>query len=311
MSPPANSFALSIAAAILIALGYPAATSVPAAVEPPMPWGVDGHRITGLIAEHHLTDKARLAIRQLTEGASLAELSTWADDIKSDTSWDYASIWHYINIDDLAAKNPDPASRYAAASVRSRGNIVEAIKYFESMLRQEKAAIGRRQIALKFLVHFVGDLHQPLHAGRVDDQGGNRVAVHWFGELSNLHSIWDSKLIESQKLSYTEFAGFIDRVPADSVGAWQRSNCLDWMNESYDLRRRAYDLEDLSRHTDREGRLNLGYAYSFEAMPVIKRRLVQGGVRLAGLLNSIFDASTRTTCDLPVVKEAVQLRSWH
>ena len=271
-------------------------------------WGANGHRIAAEIAERHLTPDARAAIDALIGDTSLAQISTWPDEIRSNPDWDYAAPWHFITIEDDLVRHATGEERYTAASQRSRGNVIEAMKYFEVVLKQT-GDTATRAIALKFLVHLVGDVHQPLHVGRGGDLGGNRVTVHWFGELSNLHRVWDSGLIESEHLSFTEFADFIDHVPDATRAAWQQSTCIDWMDESFVLRDRIYSLEDLSRHADREGRLDLRYAYAYETMPTLKQRLAQAGIRLAGLLNAIFDENPQgTTCDLAFIKETVALR---
>lgn len=271
-------------------------------------WGANGHRITGEIAERHLTDAARAALDALIGDTSLAQVSTWADEIRSNPAWDYAAPWHYINVDDSLAHYPTGQQRYEAATARSRGNIIEAMKYFETLLKQSGDP-ATKAVALKFLVHFVGDLHQPLHVGRGGDLGGNRVTVHWFGEETNLHSVWDTKLIASQDLSFTEFVDFVDHTPAATVAAWQQSTCIDWMNESFDLRARVYGLEDPGESTDEEGHLNLRYGYVYRTMPTVMQRLAQGGIRLAGLLNAVFDENAPgATCDLPFIKETVRLR---
>ena len=266
-------------------------------------WGANGHRITAEIAERHLTDETRAAIYELIGDTSLAQIATWPDEIRSNPAWSYAAPWHFITLEDTLAQYATGKERYEAIKARSRGNVVEAMKHFERMLKQPGDR-AKRAIALKFLVHFVGDVHQPLHVGRGGDLGGNRVTVHSFGESSNLHSVWDSGLIESEKLSFTEFADFIDHASDATRAEWQQTTCIDWMNESFDLRDQVYSLNDLSGHADRDGRLNLSYAYAYQAMPTIRERLAQGGVRLAALLNAILDEGSHdTTCDLSFIKE--------
>jgi len=149
---------------------------------------------------------------------------------------------------------------------------------FEAVLRDPEAARGDRVEALRFLVHFVGDVHQPLHVGRREDLGGNRVLVLWFDEPANLHSVWDSRMIESEELSFTELAGFIDHPTPEEVAAWQATGYPDWIAESFALREEVYDLGDR----------RLGYRYGYEKLPIVRKRLLQAGVRLAGLLESIF-----------------------
>lgn len=281
----------------------------PVSAEASAVWGPNGHRITAQIADRHLTKRTRDSVAALVGAASLAQLSTWPDEIRSDPAWAYSTPWHFITIEDSFEVYADGEARYRALRKTQNGNVVEAIKSFERILRGT-APREKKRIALRFLVHFVGDVHQPLHVGRGGDRGGNRVDVHWFDELTNLHKVWDEGIIESNHLSFSEFAAFIDQVPADSAAVWNNSTCIDWMNESFTLRRNVYGIDDLSKHTDQQGRLNLSYAYIFDTMPTVERRLAKGGIRLAALLNSIFDRRTaRPTCDLTYVEDTVRLRT--
>ncbi|HEX6901890.1 MAG TPA: S1/P1 nuclease [Thermoanaerobaculia bacterium] len=236
-------------------------------------WGPNGHRIVGRIAENHLTDEAARAVQCLLGPEGLAEAATWADEIRSDPAWRKADPWHYISIDDnetleTTARNPD-------------GDVLEAMQRFEAVLRDPQAAPQAKREALRFLVHFVGDVHQPLHVGRRDDRGGNSIEVTWFSEKTNLHSVWDSHLIENEKLSFSDFAEFIDHPTLHELRTWQGATYAEWVRESKDLRARVYQIGD--------GKLSFQYAY--RNMPTVKRRLLQAGVRLAGLLNSIFASS--------------------
>jgi len=271
-------------------------------------WGANGHRITAEIAQRYLTEATRTALEALIGDTSLAQVSTWADGIRSNPAWRYAARWHYITIDDSLARYPTGQERYEAATEQSQGNVIEAIKYFEGVLKQPGDR-ATRAIALKFLVHFIGDLHQPLHVGRGADRGGNSIRVRWFGESRNLHSVWDGGIIASENLSFSEFVDFIDHVPEDTLAAWQASTCIDWMNESFALRDQVYDFGNQSEQADQEGGPNLGYAYVYDTMPTLMQRLAQGGIRLAGLLNARFDENPQgATCDLPFIKDTVRLK---
>ena len=237
-------------------------------------WGPNGHRIVGRIAANHLTAEAAVAVASLIGPEGLDQAATWADEIRSDPSWQpplkNPSPWHYISIDDgetLETTARDPG-----------GDVLEAIGRFSAVLRNAQATRPAKQEALRFLVHFVGDVHQPLHVGRRADRGGNDVEVTLFGDKTNLHSVWDSGLIESEKLSFSEFAASIDRPTREELRTWQAAAPADWVRESKAARDRIYKIGD--------GKL--GYQYAFDHLPLIKRRLLQGGVRLAGLLNAIF-----------------------
>jgi hypothetical protein len=233
-------------------------------------WGPNGHRIVGRIAMNHLTDEAARAVQCLIGPEGLDQVSTWPDDIRSDPAWSRSTPWHFISIDDnetLETTQRDP-----------NGDVLEAIGRFTAVLRDPQASSQSKQEALKFLVHFVGDIHQPLHVGRRADRGGNSIKVSLFGQETNLHSVWDAGLIESEKLSYTEFTAFIDHPTLQEIQAWQSAPPADWAKESKAVRDRVYKIGD--------GKLSYDYAYV--NIPLIRQRLLQAGVRLAGLLNSIF-----------------------
>jgi len=233
-------------------------------------WGSIGHRIVGRIAENHLTGNAAQAVAALIGPETLPQVAMWPDEIRSNPAWDHAAPWHYISIDD--------GETLATTARSEQGDVVEAMDRFVAILRDPLAVRQNRIEALKFLVHFVGDVHQPLHAGKRADRGGNTIKLTWFGRPTNLHTVWDTDIIDSEKLSFSEFAAFLDHPTAEQVSAWQAATRPDWVKESFDLRAAAYET----------GMGSLGFPYSFQHLPAIKTRLVQAGVRLAGLLNSIF-----------------------
>jgi len=237
-------------------------------------WGQNGHRVVGQIAESHLSAEAKRGVEALVGPDSLPRISTWADEIRSDRSWDEAIPWHYINI--------PPGGELETAERVSAGDVLAALERFEGVLRNEASSREEKAVALKFLVHFVGDVHQPLHTGYASDRGGNDVLVLWFDAPSNLHSVWDSELIEHQRLSYSELAAFIDHPTPEQVAAWQATGYREWIAESRAQLDQIYDL----------GNRRLSWHYAYRATPIVERRLLQAGVRLAGLLNRIFAQQT-------------------
>jgi hypothetical protein len=246
---------------------------------PTWAWGPNGHRIVGEIADRHLTEEARRQIAVILEGDGLAEVSTWPDFIRSDPAWNRAAPWHFVSIDDhetLATTARDPA-----------GDVLEALGRFEAVLRDPEAPRERKAEALRFYVHFAGDVHQPLHVGRRADRGGNGIRVRWFREPSNLHSVWDQGLIESEHLSFTEWVRFIDDRSPREIATWQAAPYAEWVRESFCLRGQVYDFGREAPPTP-EAEPELGFAYAFRQMGTVEERLVQAGTRLAGRLNAVF-----------------------
>jgi len=237
-------------------------------------WGQNGHRVVGQIAESHLSEDAKRGVEALVGPDSLPRISTWADEIRSDRSWDEAIPWHYINI--------PPGGELETTERASGGDVLAALERFEGVLRNEAASREEKVVALKFLVHFVGDVHQPLHTGYSSDRGGNDILVLWFDEPSNLHSVWDSELIEHQRLSFSEMAAFLDHPTPQQVAAWQANGYREWIAESRALLDQVYEL----------GNRRLSWHYAYRATPIVEQRLLQAGVRLAGLLNRIFAQQT-------------------
>ena len=242
-------------------------------------WGQNGHRIVGEVADRHLSEQARREIAVILEGDGMAEASTWPDDIRSDPSRDAAKPWHFISIDDtetLATTARDPL-----------GDLLEALQRFEAVLRDPQATRETKAEALRFYVHFVGDAHQPLHVGRRGDRGGNSIRVKWFREPSNLHSVWDTGLIESENLSFTEFTRFIDDRSPRQVAAWQAASYAEWVREAFCLRGAVYDFGREAPATP-GAEPELGFGYAFAKMGIVEEQLVKAGVRLAARLNEVF-----------------------
>ncbi|KNC67079.1 S1/P1 nuclease [Pseudoalteromonas ardens] len=246
-------------------------------------WGMNGHRVVGELAQQHLTPATEKAVKALLSEDSLAEVSTWADEMRAnpDTFWKKQSgKWHYINI-----KDPSKMAQHNKAIEHKHQvkHILDGINYAVTTLKNTKASKEDKQFALKFLVHLVGDAHQPFHAGRSEDRGGNLIKVTFFKEETNLHSVFDTKLIEHQSLSYRELSDFIITRDKQKIAHMLDSRPADWLLESNQIAEKIYD----SNETD----ISWGYIYRYT--PVVKSRLLHGGIRLAGLLNQIFDKNSR------------------
>ncbi len=254
---------------------------VPPTVAPA--FGPDGHLIVGYVADEHLCTGTRGAIKPLMGSYSLGETGAWADQLRSDPEWDQAKPWHYLNIGDRQSI----ANRRRAP----QGDVLTAIDKFYRQLQDESLDSQTRAEALRFVAHFVADVHQPLHVGRPQDQGGNRISVRVDGDSTNLHVLWDSYLILQEGLEPLDYAQKIGPLADGHVAAWQASKPLTWAVESQQLRPKVYAYGQ----PDKDGSLWLTSGYVAASQDIIERRLVQAGVRLAGLLNAIY-------CDAPPAK---------
>jgi hypothetical protein len=240
-------------------------------------WGPSGHRIVALIAVRHLTPQARAGVQSLLGNTNLAAVANFADfvrDLRPETS-----RWHFADIPSNAAAF-DPARD--CRLIPNRGDCaVAAIERFRAVLADTSAPQARRAEALKFLVHLVGDIHQPLHCGDPANLGGNTIAVKFFGRSTNLHRLWDSGIIAQAGISDQEFADELEQSLAPSeIEALQVGTPVDWANESHALAvSNAYKIPPSKR---------LGMAYYDKNSPVVDDRLLQAGLRLARILNEAF-----------------------
>lgn len=235
-----------------------------------MGWGATGHRVTGYIADKHITKKTRLALQRVLGQQSLAMASTWMDDIRSDSTYDYAVDWHWVTIQDGEA--------YEQSIKNPKGDIIQTLERIIAELKSKKLSPKDEAERLKMLIHLVGDIHQPLHVGGGSDRGGNDVKLTWFRTDSNLHRVWDSEMIDDTKLSYTELAESLHKPDAVQVKTLQRASVRDWAIESISYRKQVYDV----------GNGKLGYQYQYKYFSIVRDRLSQAGIRLAGVLNEIY-----------------------
>lgn len=162
------------------------------ATSPAYPWGTKGHEIIAAIAEPQLTNTARKRIKEfLPQGTTLADASTWPD--KAGRQIPDMDAYHFINF-------PKDANTYdQQRDCKLRNCIIEAIAWYLQVLKSPDAPRNEKRTALRFVAHLVGDIHQPLHAGFAEDRGGNSVEVRFNGRKENLHSLWDTALVELEQ----------------------------------------------------------------------------------------------------------------
>ena len=235
-------------------------------------WGPTGHRTIGEIAETHLSKKAKKQIDNLLRGEGLAFVSTFGDEIKSDKQYDKFYNWHFVNF--------PFDTKYEDSDKSPKGDIVSGIDFCIKTLKDPGSSDKDKVFYLKLLVHLIGDLHQPLHVGRSEDKGGNDIKVKWHYKSSNLHRVWDSEMIESWNMSYTELADNIPNLSKEQIKVVQSGSVLDWTYESQALAKKVYASAKMDD--------KLSYRYSYQHLDEVRSQLQKSGIRLAKVLNDIF-----------------------
>jgi hypothetical protein len=228
--------------------------------------------VVSKLAQQYLTTKAQKEIDILLDGASLVSISTYGDEIKSNPKYKALRPWHYINL-------PLDES-YANAKKNPKGDVVMAIKKCIAKVKDQNEPKNERAFYLKLLVHFIGDLHQPMHVGRKEDRGGNSIRLQWFGKTSNLHRLWDSHLIESHGMNATQLLGDLEELSPKLIKEIQNQSLKQWVNESQALAKIIYE--------NTPSNSKLGEEYQSRYLPLLKIQLQRGGLRLAAQLNEIF-----------------------
>lgn len=239
-------------------------------------WGMIGHRVVGEVADSYLTPKARKAIQAILGSESLAMCANWGDFIKSDSTYNYMYNWHFVNL----PGGLDKQGVFSILETEKAPNLYNKIIDLTAVLKKKSSTASEKQLALRMLVHMVGDLCQPMHVAHKEDLGGNRVSVLWFNEKSNLHRVWDEQLIEYQQLSYTEYTKAINHPSAVQLYNWKNTSLKDCIYESYTVCAKIYDK------TKPDSKLS--YRYNFEWVDTLNQQLLKGGVRLAKMLNDIY-----------------------
>lgn len=234
-------------------------------------WGFQGHKTVALIAEKHTSEDAKKVISSYLGNETMEDVSTWADEHRSPQT----AMWHYINLP-LGLSRAD----FEKTVKSSENNIYEAIINSEKTLRNDNASQEAKIKALKYLIHFVGDAHQPMHVSRKEDKGGNDIQVRYDGQGTNLHSLWDSGLISHEGLSESEMAKAYDTATDTEIKQWQSDDPIQWLWESYQITNELYAGVKPGQKIDQ--------AYYDKYISVIRKRIDMAGIRLAGELNKIY-----------------------
>lgn len=239
-------------------------------------WAREGHQIVAMIAERRLLPEVREQVNVLLAGTTFMDAASWADKVRNQQT----APWHYVNIEITEGE-------YHAARVCRRDQcIIGQIERFRRVLSNSEIGFKKRQKALKYLIHLVGDLHQPLHAGQNHDHGGNDVQVEFLGETINpysrkpwnLHAVWDSAILEAHDRDARHYTQRLNLwLSSQSEAAFEQGSVVDWAMESHDIARdHVYRLPEDRKLTD---------DYYRASLPVVDHQLAKAGVRLAKLLN--------------------------
>ena len=266
-------------------------------------WGQNGHRIVAQICYDNLTATAKANVDRILGNNHLAQIATWPDFIRSDTNWNFTKDWHFLTVDTgmtvqmvLNSDGNDPKIN----------NVVEAIELMRSILEKDKEAIttftglmkmhnvqplsGSVELtALAFLVHFIGDINQPLHVGRKADFGGNSIKVLFFSDSSDLHSVWDEGLIEKEELSYSEYAAFIQKQFLPQKKELATNDITKWAEQSVSVREQSIYKNLVNFKNKKTGKIILSYPYQHDNITIIEQQLGAAGFRAAAIINSIFN----------------------
>ena len=246
-------------------------------------WGPKGHDVVAAIAEKNLTKKAKKALDELLDGKSIIYYSSWMDNIQNSPYWkngyNLTKTWHYGNV--------DKGYTYQTMPKNEKGDVVTALNKLTKELTDnyDNLTDSMRVDYVKMIVHMVGDLHCPMHAGRATDRGGNSVKVKWFGQNTNLHSVFDSKMIDSaRKWGYQEWVDQLDRTDKKYKKSVMQGSYEDWFMTTVKNASEIYD------YIERTGEVspNLSYQFVYDFSPMLEESLLLGGYRLAYVLNTIF-----------------------
>lgn len=236
-------------------------------------WGAKGHDVTCAIAQKHLSKKAARKVAEIFDGKSMVYWANWMDNASHTPEFAYTKTWHYKNI--------DASESYDNAAQNEAGDVLTAIEAQVKALKSGELNHEQQAIALRMLVHLVGDLHCPMHMGHKSDLGGNKWQVQYFRQGKNLHGIWDSDIIESaHKWTHSEWVEEIDRVGKAEAKAIVAGTPYDWGRETYEAATKIYS------------EIPVGSTLSYDEVaywsPLVEQQLLKGGLRLAAILNEIF-----------------------
>ncbi len=275
-------------------------------------WGDEGHQIIGIIAYTRLTPAVKKKVETLLAAdkdnltaADFVSRATWADKYRdSDRSttkirYNATRNWHFVDIEITNGDTDSPCNHHpklapgtAASAGPAQGCLLDKIEQFADELRSFATPEPEKILALKFLLHLVGDLHQPLHVADNNDRGGNDVSVLLSDgtQTDNLHSYWDNPLVQrlgNNPQTIGEALG--KQITKAKADAWSKGTVTDWAKESFrQAKSVAYNFTGVQQFTGDHGArgVHLNAVYDNRALPAVREQLSKSGVRLAAVLNN-------------------------
>lgn len=247
-------------------------------------WDYKGHKAVAAIAENHLNPNVKAYVTKLLGGQKMSDVASWADEIKNDPAYHNTASWHYLNL---------PAGLtyeqfLQTITSNDQPTIFSAILSCEKQLASKSATTNQKRAALKFLIHFVGDAHQPMHVSRAEDKGGNNIEIKFDNAELSLHSLWDGKLMDHEGLSDKQIAKEYDTATPEQISKWQHDPVIIWLWESYQISTILY--KEVETNND------LNKQYYSDHIGIVHNRIEKAGIRLAGELNRLLDdTDTRQT----------------
>lgn len=237
-------------------------------------WGAKGHDIVACVAQQNVSKRTLRKVESVLGGHSMVYVANWMDNASHTEKYAYTKTWHYVNVD------PEEGS-YRNSMKETQGDVVVAVDSIIVNLKSGELTPDEERAQLMMLIHLVGDMHCPMHAGHKSDRGGNGTKVKYFGSHKKLHSVWDTDIIESaHRWSYAEWQEQIDRVSRRERRAMVQGAPADWIEECVTLAADVYAQSATGK--------NLSYDYVAYYAPVVEEQLLKAGLRLASILETIY-----------------------
>ncbi len=233
-------------------------------------WGKTGHQIVARIAKYSVNSSIQDSVNKYFGSMTWEAASTWMDDIKSDPTYNYMKVWHYINID---------KGKMYDSSIVNGNNVVNQLKIAIGILmKRSKHTKEEITLNLKIIFHLIGDLHQPLHVGYGSDRGGNTIKITFNGKSKNLHQIWDGDIIRCKKITYKKERSLYSKLPNDTLNKIKNATLMDWFAQSRGYLDNVYSYKSTTIDED----------YINKSSVIIEKQLLDAGIRLGQILNDIF-----------------------